>query len=178
MCEICDLQEHGHDESKKRQSGEAYYTHPLIVAELAGGYNISESGLLAAMLHDIMEDTLVTLPELQLVFGMKVSKLVDHVTRLDSKGKKLKLQDKPSIYSKIFASSEPEAILIKMCDRYHNISTVDSVSDQKRIKVLNETKNFYIPLAKSYIERLQKDLPIKESIKDITSKIAERISKV
>jgi len=147
-----------HHAVQQRKSGEPYYTHPLIVAQKVSSYTSDEDALIGALLHDVVEDTMMTLVELHLMFGKKVAKLVDQVTKLNSSHRKYRLQ-KSQIHSKLLTSMEKNAILIKLCDRLHNLETLRALPETKRKRIIEETKEIYLPLAKKHgFTKLTKDL--------------------
>lgn len=135
----------------RRKSGEAYIFHPLAVAIIA----VKEVGLgpiaaVCALLHDVVEDTDITLDLIQTVFGDRVAKIVDGVTKINDV-KILQQTDSKQAenYRKILLSmcNDAYVIFLKLCDRLHNMRTLDSMSDTKRLAISSETLYLYIPLA-------------------------------
>jgi GTP pyrophosphokinase len=134
--------------SQRRKSGEPYITHPLEVGricfeEMGLGYK----SVIAAILHDVVEDTPVTLREIQLEFGEKIAKIVDGLTKLDG----LYNVESPQAenFKKVLSTlvDDVRVILIKMADRLHNLRTIDAMSRHKQIKIAAETSYIYAPLA-------------------------------
>jgi len=82
-----------------------------------------------------------------LIFGKQVAKLVDQVTKLNSSHRKYRLKKK-QIHDKLLTSMEKDAILIKLCDRLHNLETLGALSASKQKRIIQETEDFYLPLAK------------------------------
>ncbi len=132
-----------------RKSGEPYITHPIAVAEIIAGFRLDRDTIVAAILHDTVEDTDVTLEQVIERYGKKVSQLVDGVTKLKS-NKHNKQQNKAATFHKILTSSleDPKVLIIKLSDRLHNMSTLDAVRKEKQQSTAKETLDFYIPLAR------------------------------
>ncbi len=135
----------------RRKSGEPYIFHPLAVALIA----VQEVGLgsiavVCALLHDVVEDTDITLDQLRTIFGNRVAVIVDGVTKIEDV---LLMQQTESQqaenYRKILLSmcDDPYVIFIKLCDRLHNMRTLDSMKDTKKLAISSETQYLYIPLA-------------------------------
>lgn len=133
---------------QKRRSGEPYIIHPIAVATiLAKELEMSDNTVIAAFLHDVVEDTDHTIEEIQERFGDDVAKLVDAVT----KRKKANYEYSKQVdnYRQILESVhyDVRALLIKLTDRLHNMRTLDSMSAAKQMKIAGETDYFYAPLA-------------------------------
>ena len=135
----------------RRKSGEPYIFHPLAVALIA----VQEVGLgpiavVCALLHDVVEDTDVTLEEIRTIFGDRVATIVDGVTKIEDV---IVLQQSESKqaenYRKILLSmcNDAYVIFLKLCDRLHNMRTLDSMRDTKKLAISSETQYLYIPLA-------------------------------
>ena len=135
----------------RRKSGEPYIFHPLAVALIA----VQEVGLgpiavICALLHDVVEDTDVTLEEIRTLFGDRVAAIVDGVTKIEDV---MLLQPSESKqaenYRKILLSMCDDAyvIFLKLCDRLHNMRTLDAMRDTKQLAISAETQYLYIPLA-------------------------------
>ena len=135
-------------EGQNRKSGEPYVTHPLTVASYLCEYKADEDTILAAIMHDVVEDSTTTLKEIQRVFGKGIATLVDGVTKL---GNIPKTQNKDvQALRKLFQmmSGDLRMVLIKIFDRLHNMRTLGAMPPHKQERKINETKNIYIPLAK------------------------------
>ena len=142
-----------------RESGEAYVTHPLAVAETLAELRLDVSTILAALLHDVSEDCDVPLVELETRFGHEVAKLVDGVTKLSrvpwfqEDGAQPRPLDKQAIWAesmrKMFLAmaDDVRVVLIKLADRLHNMRTLDARPPDKRRAVARETMEIYAPLA-------------------------------
>ena len=132
-----------------RQSGEPYITHPLAVAELCATWKLDVYSIMAALMHDVIEDTGRTRAELVEVFGPKVGELVDGLTKLD----KLEFQSHAEAQAESFRkmlmamARDVRVILVKLADRTHNMRTLDAVPVAKRRRVALETSEIYAPIA-------------------------------
>ena len=132
-----------------RQSGEPYVTHPVAVAEIVAGWRLDPQALIAALLHDVMEDTAITKQEIADAFGKVTAELVDGLSKLD----KIEFQSQEEAQAENFRkmllamASDLRVILIKLADRLHNMRTLDSVSPAKRRRVASETFEIYAPIA-------------------------------
>ncbi len=133
----------------KRKSGEPYITHPIAVAEILAGFRLDRDTIIAAILHDTVEDTAVSDDELEQRYGKVVARLVDGVTKLKSSNHN-KQQNKAATFHKILTATldDPRVLIIKLADRLHNMSTLDSVSPEKQRSTAQETLDFYVPFAR------------------------------
>lgn len=133
----------------KRKSGEPYITHPIAVAEITASFRLDKDTLIAAILHDTVEDTEVTHDMLVVEFGKKVAMLVDGVTKLKS-SKMSKKESQAATFHKILSAtlSDPRVLIVKLSDRLHNMSTLDAVKEEKQKSTARETLDFYIPFAR------------------------------
>lgn len=131
----------------KRKSGEPYITHPIAVAEILAGFLLDKDTIIAAILHDTVEDTWVSLDDLEAQFGDDVARLVDGVTKLKSSSTP---KDFAATFQKIIAATlqDPRVLLIKLADRLHNLSTLGAVPLHKQQKTARQTLDFYLPLAR------------------------------
>jgi len=132
-----------------RQTGDPYVTHPLIVASILAEYGMDEATIAAALLHDVIEDTAVTMDDLIAEFGEETAMLVDGVTKLDRVKFSSKEQQQAATIRKmaIAMSRDIRVLLIKLADRLHNIRTMDPLPPDKRRRVARETIEVYAPLA-------------------------------
>ncbi|MGY1804009.1 RelA/SpoT family protein [Blastococcus sp. SYSU D00922] len=133
--------------SQKRKSGDPYITHPLAVATILAGLGMDTTTLVAALLHDTVEDTGVTLESITADFGSEVTHLVDGVTKID----KVKLGDAAqaeTIRKMIVAMArDPRVLVIKLADRLHNMRTLRFLPPEKQEKKARETLEILAPLA-------------------------------
>lgn len=133
----------------KRKSGEPYITHPIAVAEILAGFRLDRDTIIAAILHDTVEDTEVSDDELEQRYGKTVARLVDGVTKLKSSNHN-KQQNKAATFHKILTATldDPRVLIIKLADRLHNMSTLDAVRPEKQRATAQETLDFYVPFAR------------------------------
>src|SRR5882762_180500 len=132
-----------------RQSGDRYISHPLAVAEILAEWHLDGQTLMAALLHDVTEDTSVTKDEISDTFGKPVAELVDGVSKLD----KIEFQSAEHVQAENFRkmllamARDVRVILIKLADRLHNMRTLGAVPAAKRRRVARETMEIYAPIA-------------------------------
>lgn len=135
---------------QKRQTGEPYFIHPCAVVNILVDLGFDDvSTLVAAFLHDVLEDTSVTSDELEQKFGHEVLELVEGVTKLD-KIKFVSSEDEQAenLRKMFFAMAKDyRVIIIKLADRLHNMRTLDALKPEKQIKIANQTLKIYAPLA-------------------------------
>lgn len=136
-------------EGQVRKSGEPYIIHPLSVAEILLDLGLDEITITAALLHDIVEDTDVTLQELKSVFGDEVACLVDGVTKLSRIEYVSKEERQMENYRKMFLAmaNDIRVVIIKLADRLHNMRTLKYQSFWKQRETAKETLEIYAPLA-------------------------------
>jgi len=136
-------------EGQTRSSGEPYITHPVAVACILAEMRLDHETLMAALLHDVIEDTPATYQDMEQLFGKSVAELVDGVSKLD----KLKFRDKKEAQAENFRKmimamvQDIRVILIKLADRTHNMRTLGSLRPDKRRRIALETLEIYSPLA-------------------------------
>ncbi len=136
--------------SQRRDNGDPYITHPLAVAHILAGYRLDAASIITALLHDVVEDTPVTLAEISRRFGGSVAGLVDGVTKLT----RLELQSDRSKQAENFRklvlamSKDIRVLLVKLADRLHNMRTLHCVEKpERRQRIARETMEIYAPLA-------------------------------
>ena len=144
---VFSMKAHG---AQKRDSGDPYFSHPIEVAGILTELKLDSATIVTALLHDTVEDTLATLPEIEALFGKEVSRLVDGVTKLS----RLELQTDDARQAENFrklllaTSEDIRVLLIKLADRLHNMRTLHHVkSAEKRTRTARETMEIYAPLA-------------------------------
>jgi guanosine-3',5'-bis(diphosphate) 3'-pyrophosphohydrolase len=132
-----------------RRSGEPYMTHPLAVARIVAGLGLDEVTIAAALLHDAVEDTGVTLDDLEALFGPDVAAIVDGVTKLDRLHFDSKEAQQAATFRKMLVamSKDLRVLIIKLCDRLHNMRTIGSMPAWKQERTARETLDVYAPLA-------------------------------
>ncbi len=119
-----------------RKSGEPYYSHPMEVAYIMSYYLLKTDVIIAAILHDTIEDTDLTIEIIKEIFGYRVAQMVDRLTRDRIDGEKLSVEE---ILENAHLAKDVEVLLIKIIDRFHNLTTLDSMSPEKIIKTIQET---------------------------------------
>jgi len=167
---------------QRRKSGEPYILHPIEVARIcAEEIGLGPTAVVAALLHDVVEDTDVTLAEIKVQFGEKITRIIDGLTKLDGSFN----SDSPQAenFRKVLTtlSSDVRVVLIKMADRLHNMRTLGSMPKNKQLKIASETSYIYAPLAHRLgLYKLKtefKDLVLKiydpEAYADIARKLQE-----
>ena len=137
--------------SQKRHSGAPYYYHPINVASIVIDYFFDNSIIIAALLHDLVEDTHFSLNQIDFLFGKEVSLLVDRLTKIDTNtNMKFKLSDEESSYKLIHLDDNDKKVFaIKLSDRLDNMRTIEYIkSSEKRRKIALETIQVFIPMAR------------------------------
>jgi GTP diphosphokinase / guanosine-3',5'-bis(diphosphate) 3'-diphosphatase len=157
---------------QRRKSGEPYIFHPIEVARICfEEIGLGPTAVICALLHDVVEDTPITLPEIQEMFGPKVTIIVDGLTKLDGTYN-LESTDSPQAenFKKVLSTLvvDVRVVLIKMADRLHNLRTIGAQPKHKQLKIAAETDYIYTPLA----HRLGL-YNIKTEFQDICLKITE-----
>lgn len=133
---------------QKRKSGEPYYSHPLEVAYMISNYNLTTEIVIASILHDIVEDTEVTVEMIHGTFGERIAEMVDRLTRDRPDGTKLSVDQ---VLNNAYQLKDKEVLLIKLFDRLHNIQTIGSMNIEKMEKITNETLINFVLLSE-YLE--------------------------
>ena len=131
----------------KRKSGEPYIIHPLAIARILMENNMDYATIMAGLLHDVVEDTSVTLEEINEKFGETVARLVDGVTKIDSLDYKNYTEDDNIKRLIIAMGSDIRVIFIKLADRLHNMRTIEFLSRERQIRIAKETNELFIPIA-------------------------------
>ena len=132
-----------------RHSGEPYITHPVAVAELCATWRLDAPSIMAALLHDVIEDTGSSKADLVEKFGNKVAELVEGLTKLDKLEFQSHAEAQAESFRKMFMAMarDVRVILVKLADRTHNMRTLDAVPMEKRRRVAAETIEIYAPIA-------------------------------
>src|SRR5687767_1763990 len=132
-----------------RASGEPYITHPIAVAGLCADWKLDAQAIMAALMHDAMEDCGVTKVELIQRFGAATADLVDGLTKLDKLQFSTKEESQAESFRKMLLAMarDVRVILIKLADRLHNMRTVHAMTPAKRTRVASETLEIYAPIA-------------------------------
>ena len=132
-----------------RASGEPYITHPIAVAGLCADWKLDVQAIMAALMHDAMEDCGVTKIELIERFGAPTAELVDGLTKLDKLQFSTREESQAESFRKMLLAMarDVRVILIKLADRLHNMRTMDAVAPAKRMRVASDTLDIYAPIA-------------------------------
>src|SRR5256885_11061865 len=132
-----------------RQSGEPYITHPLAVAKILAEWRLDPQALMAALLHDVVEDTPTTKGEISKRFGKAVADLVDGVSKIDRiEFETLQHAQAENFRKMLLAMArDVRVILIKLADRLHNMRTLEAVPAEKQERIARETLDIYAPIA-------------------------------
>ena len=169
---------------QRRKSGEAYIFHPIAVAKIvASEIGLDATSIAAALLHDVVEDTSYTLPDIERLFGPIVAKIVNGLTKIAHLKKDMNISQQAENFRKMLLTlnDDVRVIIIKIADRYHNMLTMDSMPEYKQLKIASETLYIYAPLAHRIglynIKTALEDLSLKytepEVFNDISDKIEE-----
>ncbi len=134
---------------QKRSSGEDYIIHPCAVVEILADFGFDSSTVIAAFLHDVLEDTPVTYDELKELFGVEIVDLVEGVTKLDQLQFVNREVAQAENFRKIFISMAKDlrVIIIKLADRLHNMRSLQYLSEERQKRIARETLDIYAPLA-------------------------------
>ena len=132
-----------------RASGEPYITHPIAVAGLCADWKLDAQAIMAALMHDAMEDCGVTKIELIERFGAPTAEIVDGLTKLDKLQFSTKEESQAESFRKMLLAMarDVRVILIKLADRLHNMRTMDAMALAKRARIARETLDIYVPIA-------------------------------
>ncbi|MEA1915826.1 MAG: RelA/SpoT family protein [Campylobacterota bacterium] len=162
---------HAHKD-QKRKSGEPYVVHPILVASITAHFSHDESMVMAALLHDVVEDTAYSLDFVKEEYGGDVAVMVDGLTKivelreteLSPSSSNEKLITSALTFRKMLLASidDVRVLVVKLCDRLHNMLTLDALSEQKQLRISEETLVVYAPIAhrlgistlKNYLEDL------------------------
>ncbi len=170
--------------NQRRKSGEAYIFHPIAVAKIvASEIGMDATSIVAALLHDVVEDTSYTLSDIEQMFGETVARIVDGLTKISSlkKDKDISLQAENFRKMLLTLNDDVRVIIIKIADRLHNMQTMDAMRPDKQVKIASETLYIYAPLAhriglyniKTELEDLGLKYTEPEVYRDLLSKINE-----
>ncbi len=140
--------EQAHD-GQKRRSGEAYITHPLAVADILATMHMDHQSLMAAMLHDVIEDTGISKKAIATQFGDSVADLVDGVSKLTQIEFESHAEKQAENFQKmaLAMANDLRVILVKLADRLHNMRTLGAMPPEKKRRIAKETLEIYAPIA-------------------------------
>jgi GTP pyrophosphokinase len=184
---VYSLKMHG---SQLRASGDSYFSHPLEVAGILTEMKLDSASIVTALLHDTIEDTAATLPDIERLFGHEIARLVDGVTKLsrielqnvDPAGPNDQTKQAENFRKLLVAMSEDiRVLLVKLADRLHNMRTLHYIGDKmKRRRIARETLEIYAPLAERIgihgIKDELEDLAFAELYPDARNGILSRLA--
>jgi GTP diphosphokinase / guanosine-3',5'-bis(diphosphate) 3'-diphosphatase len=135
--------------NQKRASGEAYFNHPLEVAAILADMKLDDATIVAALLHDTVEDTEATHQEIVDKFGAEIASLVDGLTKIKQLDRVTREATQAENLRKLLLamSKDVRVLLVKLADRLHNMRTLNHVKPEKRLRIAEETMDIYAPLA-------------------------------
>ena len=167
---------------QRRKSGEPYILHPIAVAQIvADQIGLGATSIAAALLHDVVEDTFLTLEDIELMFGKSVAKIVDGLTKISklSKDKRVSVQAENFKKMLLTMNDDVRVILIKIGDRLHNMMTLEFMPEEKQVRIASETLYIYAPLAHRIgmynIKTQLEDLALKYTEPDVYDAIEQKI---
>ena len=135
---------------QRRKSGEAYIFHPVAVAKIvASEIGLGATSIAAALLHDVVEDTPITVKDIERLFNPKVAQIVEGLTKISLVQRDWNVSMQAENFRKMILTlnDDVRVILIKLADRLHNMQTMDSMREDKQTKIASETLYIYAPLA-------------------------------
>ena len=170
--------------NQRRKSGEAYVFHPIGVAKIvASQIGLDATSISAALLHDVIEDTKYKLEDIEKVFGNKVSRIVEGLTKISNLKKDTEISFQAENFRKMLLTLNDDirVIIIKIADRLHNMQTLEFMTEKKQLKIASETLYIYAPIAhrigmyniKNELEDLSLRYTDNQSYSNIKNKIEE-----
>lgn len=168
----------------RRKTGEPYIYHPLEVATIAAeDLGLGATAVVCAFLHDVVEDTEYTLEDIEHIFDKKVAQIVDGLTKIEGVFDYANNSIQSENFKKLLTAmgNDMRVILIKLCDRLHNMRTLESMPENKQLKIASETQQLYVPLAhrlglykiKSELEDLATKYINPKAYNDISSRLKD-----
>ena len=168
----------------RRKTGEPYIYHPLEVATIAAeDLGLGATAVVCAFLHDVVEDTEYTLEDIEHIFDKKVAQIVDGLTKIEGVFDYANNSIQSENFKKLLTAmgNDMRVILIKLCDRLHNMRTLESMPENKQLKIASETQQLYVPLAhrlglykiKSELEDLATKYINPKAYNDIASRLKD-----
>ena len=168
----------------RRKTGEPFILHPIAVATIAAGeIGLGRTSIIAALLHDTVEDTNITLTDIRIMFGEEVERIIDGLTKIDEISDNTSTAQAETLKKILYTlSDDVRVILVKLADRLHNMRTLDAMSQVQQLKIASETLYIYAPLAyrlglfaiKSELEELSFKYNQPQIYKDIKGKLDAR----
>ncbi len=172
-----------HHQGQTRASGEPFITHVTEVAYLATKLRLDVASVVTALLHDAVEDTHASLEEIETEFGHDISELVDGVTKLSKVKFSSRAEEQARNFRKMLLamSRDIRVLLVKLCDRTHNMRTLNYLSESRRLRIAQETMDIYAPLAHRlgihWMKSELEDLSFRHLKPEIYASIEEQVNK-
>lgn len=169
-------------EGQKRLSGEPYLTHPVAVAGLLADLKLDLPSIICGLLHDTVEDTLATLPEIESAFGEEIAVLVDGVTKLSRVNFTSHEEKQAENFRKMIMAMAKDirVVLIKLADRTHNMRTLQYLAPEKQRRIAQETLDIYAPIAHRlgiyWIKSELEDLALKHLRPEIYAQLKQDVA--
>ncbi len=177
-------------EGQYRKSGESYAIHPILVSSIVGYLGGDDEMVIAALLHDVVEDTHSTIDEVKQMFGKEVASLVEGLTKIveirqdkliPSTSNKNLVSSALTFHKMLIASiSDVRVLVVKLCDRLHNMLTIDALKEAKQKRISEETLLVYAPIAHrlgiSSVKNLLEDLSFAKALPEEYAKIDKYLS--
>ena len=171
-------------EGQKRKSGEPYISHPLSVAGILADLGMDQESIIAGLLHDVVEDTPVSLKDIEKEFGKTQAFLLDGLTKISRLNFKKTQNPQSENIRKMFIAMgrDVRVILIKLADRLHNLRTLHYLPEKKRVSIANETLEVYTPLASrlgmNEIKVEMEDLSFKHAQPENFARLERKMSEI
>lgn len=166
----------------RRKSGQPYILHPIAVAKIVvEEISLGVTSVICALLHDTVEDTEITLKDIEMEFGLTCSNIVEGLTKISNVVETKDTTQQAENFKKILLTlaDDPRVILIKIADRLHNMRTLESMSREKQLKIASETTYLYAPLANRLglyeIKSELEDLSLKYTENDVYEEINKKL---
>src|SRR5688572_19542456 len=136
-------------EGQTRSSGEAYVSHCVEVAKILADLQLDSITVASGLIHDVVEDTTITIADVEREFGKEIAQIVDGLTKIGNLPLNSMQERQVENYRKLLLSiaKDVRVILIKLADRLHNMRTLDWLAPEKRRRIAQETRDLYAPLA-------------------------------
>src|SRR5438552_4994596 len=156
---------------QKRRSGDDYVSHSVAVATILAVQRLDSTTIAAALLHDVVGDSNVSVEDIRRDFGPEVAELVDGLTKLSTLTFRSSAEEQAENYRKLLVSVAKDArvIIIKLADRLHNMRTLEHLDDEKQRRIALETREIYAPLAHRFGMA-----GVKAELEDLAFKFLER----
>ncbi|HLD73533.1 MAG TPA: HD domain-containing protein, partial [Bdellovibrionota bacterium] len=168
---------------QKRISGDEYFSHPLAVTKILTEMRLDVSTIITGLLHDTVEDTLITLEDIKKDFGEDITNLVDGVTKLSKIKFHTSEEKQAENFRKMFIAMAQDirVIIVKLADRLHNMRTLAYIPDNRQQRIAQETIDVYAPLANrlgiAWMKTEMEDLCLRYLKPEIYYKLVQKVAK-